>query len=216
MENGYTGTLEAWLTSLAGATGTAGAKGTDGREIELQVSGSYIQWRYSGETEWHNLIALSAITGATGATGASGSDGSDGSDGADGLNGTSGLNGADGIGISAIEKTATSGNVDTYTITFTNGETTAFTVTNGKDGAGITEGTINEDGELVFTLTDGTELNMGQLSAITDGAIPANGSVLFGKTGANTVIIIAIAVAAIALLSHLGWLIPLLRRKKGE
>lgn len=64
-------------------------------------------------------------------------------------------------------------------------------------------------------MTDGTVLNMGQLTAITDGAIPVNGSVLFGKTGANTVIIIAIAVAAIALLSHLGWLIPLLRRKKG-
>jgi hypothetical protein len=58
VEDGYTGTLEAWLTSLAGA---AGATGTDGREIELRTSGIYIQRRYSGETEWKNLLALASI-----------------------------------------------------------------------------------------------------------------------------------------------------------
>lgn len=38
-----------------------------------------------------------------------------------------------GNGITSIEKTGTSGNIDTYTITFTNGDTTTFTVTNGED-----------------------------------------------------------------------------------
>lgn len=37
-------------------------------------------------------------------------------------------------GIASIQKTGTSGLVDTYTITFTNGVTTQFTVTNGKKG----------------------------------------------------------------------------------
>ena len=37
-------------------------------------------------------------------------------------------------GISSIEKTSTSGLVDTYTITYTNGNTSTFEVTNGADG----------------------------------------------------------------------------------
>lgn len=45
-----------------------------------------------------------------------------------------GQNGSDGVGISSISKTSTSGLVDTYTITFTDGNTTTFAVTNGKDG----------------------------------------------------------------------------------
>lgn len=38
-----------------------------------------------------------------------------------------------GNGIASIDKTGTSGNVDTYTITYDNGDTTTFTVTNGED-----------------------------------------------------------------------------------
>lgn len=38
-------------------------------------------------------------------------------------------------GISSIAKTGTSGNVDTYTITYTDGSTSTFTVTNGADGS---------------------------------------------------------------------------------
>ena len=39
------------------------------------------------------------------------------------------------VGIASIEKTGTEGLVDTYTITMTDGSTSTFTVTNGKDGA---------------------------------------------------------------------------------
>lgn len=46
-----------------------------------------------------------------------------------------GANGAAGNGIVSIVKTGTSGNVDTYTITYTNGTTSTFTVRNGVDGA---------------------------------------------------------------------------------
>ena len=45
-----------------------------------------------------------------------------------------GANGATGVGIASITKTGTSGLVDTYTITYTNGDTATFTVTNGADG----------------------------------------------------------------------------------
>lgn len=46
-----------------------------------------------------------------------------------------GTPGPAGVGIQKIEKTGTDGLVDTYTIIFTNGSTTTFTITNGADGS---------------------------------------------------------------------------------
>ena len=46
-----------------------------------------------------------------------------------------GQTGQNGVGISSIAKTGTSGNVDTYTITLTDGSTYTFTVTNASGGA---------------------------------------------------------------------------------
>ena len=48
--------------------------------------------------------------------------------------GATGETGATGNGISSVVKTGTSGLVDTYTITFTNGNTSTFDVTNGEKG----------------------------------------------------------------------------------
>jgi hypothetical protein len=42
-------------------SGPKGDKGDDGREVEFQANGSHIQWRYSGESSWRNLVALSAL-----------------------------------------------------------------------------------------------------------------------------------------------------------
>lgn len=50
--------------------------------------------------------------------------------------------GETGNGIDRIEKTGTSGLVDTYTIYYTNGTTTTYTVTNGQSGSG--SGDMNE------------------------------------------------------------------------
>lgn len=55
------------------------ADGADGREIELQVTSTHIQWRYVGVSTWTNLIALSAITGANGSNGTNGTNGTNGS-----------------------------------------------------------------------------------------------------------------------------------------
>lgn len=57
-----------------------------------------------------------------------------------------GPQGETGNGISSIEKTATDGLVDTYTITFTDGTTATFTVTNGKDGLDGVQGEPGKDG----------------------------------------------------------------------
>lgn len=54
------------------------------------------------------------------------------------LAGSGGGSGTPGRGIQKIEKTNTEGLVDTYTITYTDGSTSTFTVTNGKDGEDAT------------------------------------------------------------------------------
>ena len=70
--------------------------------------------------------------------------------------------GKDGVGISKIEKTDTQGLVDTYTISYTNGTTTTFTVTNGQDGqdgSDGTNGTPGKDGQNGITPTIGENGN---------------------------------------------------------
>lgn len=60
------------------------------------------------------------------------------------IDGTNGMDGTNGRGIESIEKTSTSGTVDTYTISLTDGETTTFDVTNGIAGSALTNTEIEE------------------------------------------------------------------------
>ena len=64
---------------------------------EVRNNGTAIQWKYSDETDWHDLVALTELRGAAGEAGKDGTDGKDGSNGADGKNGINGTNGKDGI-----------------------------------------------------------------------------------------------------------------------
>lgn len=57
-----------------------------------------------------------------------------------------GVQGETGNGIEKIELTETKENLDTYTITFTDGTTTTFTVTNGVDGEQGIQGEPGKDG----------------------------------------------------------------------
>ena len=65
----------------------------------------------------------------------------------DGQTGATGATGADGVSITGVSKTSTSGLVDTYTITYSNGNTSTFTVTNGADGAAGAAGADGKDGK---------------------------------------------------------------------
>ena len=69
-----------------------------------------------------------------GAKGDTGATGAQGPQGIQGIQGPQGPQGETGNGIDSIEKTSTSGLVDTYTITYTDETTTTFDVTNGADG----------------------------------------------------------------------------------
>lgn len=64
---------------------------------EVRNSGTAIQWKYSDESDWHDLVTIAELTGAAGENGADGIDGKDGVNGNDGINGTNGVNGKDGI-----------------------------------------------------------------------------------------------------------------------
>lgn len=83
-----------------------------------------------------------------------------------------GEQGEDGRGIVSIAKTATSGLVDTYTITYTDGTTSTFTVTNGADGQDGQDGT---DGVGIASITEQTSSASGGVNVVTviltDGTI---------------------------------------------
>lgn len=98
-----------------------------------------------------------------------------------------GLKGETGNGISSIEKTKTEGLVDTYTITFTNGNTTTFTVTNGaqgEPGIGITNAYINSEVHLILVLSNGTEIDAGYVG-VTVTPTPTTYTVTFVDYNGN-------------------------------
>lgn len=68
-----------------------------------------------------------------------------------GNTGNVGPTGPTGNGIASIEKTATAGFIDTYTITYTNGSTSTFYITNGKDGD-VTQEYVDEESERLRSL----------------------------------------------------------------
>ena len=96
--------------------GTNGTDGDDGVGIasitykETDVSGNYVYTVTLTDSSSYDITCPKGPQGSTGQTGATGN------------------------GIVSIEKTSTVGLVDTYTITYTNGTTSTFTVTNGQNG----------------------------------------------------------------------------------
>ena len=96
-----TGTLLALCAALLVlcsvlAIGWSKAAKTNAALPEVRNNGTAIQWKYSDETDWHDLVALAELRGAAGENGKDGTDGKDGSNGADGKNGIAGKNGING------------------------------------------------------------------------------------------------------------------------
>ena len=86
-----------------------------------------------GQSAWIFITDFSGATGIQGPQGERGPQGIQGEQGIQGIQGPQGIQGVAGVGITSVTKTSTSGNVDTYTILFTNNSTTTFQVTNGDD-----------------------------------------------------------------------------------
>ena len=70
-----------------------GTAGKDGREIELQNSGTAIQWRYKGDDVWIDLVQLSSLKGEKGDKGDKGDKGETGATGPQGPQGETGAQG---------------------------------------------------------------------------------------------------------------------------
>ena len=78
------------------AIGWSKAAKADTALPEVRNNGTAIQWKYSDETDWRDLVALSELRGAAGENGKNGTDGKNGLDGKDGINGVDGKDGIDG------------------------------------------------------------------------------------------------------------------------
>ena len=104
LSSGFDGTYEEWLESI---------KGENGKPIELIVENGILCWRYIGEIAYTPLFDLNDLIGDKG---------------------DQGEKGEQGVSITKVEKTSSDGLVDTYTITFSNGTTTTYTVNNGANG----------------------------------------------------------------------------------
>lgn len=103
------------------------------------------------------VLDLGSVEGPAGPQGPEGPKGDAGETGAQGLAGAAGPKGETGVGIASISRTSgtgEAGTTDTYTITLTDGSTAAFTVYNGKDGAGKVESVNGKTGAVNLTADD--------------------------------------------------------------
>lgn len=148
------GTAEAPTLSFSipqGEKGDTGVKGEDGYSPMVHLSkmnntttitvsslqGTYTTSILDGK---QGEQGPKGDTGATGPKGDKGDKGDTGEQGPQGIQGEQGPKGdpgdtgPTGNGITSIQKTGTSGLVDTYTITYTDGTTATYTVTNGANG----------------------------------------------------------------------------------
>lgn len=153
------------MDGVDGTNGTDGTDGTDGVGIssitfkEKDASGNNVYTVTLTNTNTYDITCPIGPQGETGATGATG---------------------ATGNGIASITKTGTAGLVDTYTITYTNGQTSTFTVTNG---AGNNEfvGTLAEWNTL--TPAQQKEYDTYQITDDYSEALMPNYSTVEQKTG---------------------------------
>lgn len=119
----------------------------------------------------YKKFKFSNLKGEKGEQGIQGEKGDKGDKGDQGIQGEKGEPGLTGNGISSVLKTSSSGLVDTYTITFTNGGKTTFNVTNGTNISKIektsTSGlvdtytiTLTDNSTSTFTVTNGDEIEL--------------------------------------------------------
>ena len=160
----------------AGEKGEAGADGKSAYELACDngFEGTLTEWLASLAGK-DGQAAAKGDKGDTGATGAKGEKGDKGDTGATGAKGEKGDKGDAGVGIVSIVKTATNGNVDTYTITFTDGTTTTFEIVNAP-----TEPQEGTEGLDFYPMPDGTYgVKAGRTQYLADIVIP---STYKGKT----------------------------------
>ena len=160
LDNGNTGTEADFLTWLKGKDGTNGTDGKDGANGADGKDGANGKDGVDGKSAYQIWLD----NGNTGTetdflNWLKGKDGKDGTNGVDGKDGANGQDGKDGV----------------------NGQDGV----DGKDGNGVKSAAINDKGELIITLDDGTVINAGQVVA-PEKRIDENNQIIcktFEKTG---------------------------------
>lgn len=122
-----------------GPQGAQGIKGEDGHTPIITI-GANGKWYVDGQD-----TGVSAI-GIKGDKGEQGPKGDKGEDGIQGEKGEKGENGKDGVSIVSVTKSSSVGNVDFYTISYSDGSSSVFTVTNGENGETGAQGIPGKDG----------------------------------------------------------------------
>ena len=189
-----------WIGDTDTGVKAGGADGKDGTDGLTPTIGENGNW-WIGDTD--TGVKAAAADGRDGADGKDGVDGKDGTNGKDGIDGAPGLTpsiGGNGnwwlgntdTGVRAAGTTGATGAAGAAGATGATGAagrngTDGKDGKDGKDGVGIREVSLNGSGELIVTLTDGTETNLGRITG-EDGA-PGVGisSVQVGENGMLTV-----------------------------
>lgn len=194
---------EQGLQGVKGDKGDAGLNGVDGigvKKSEINSLGELVITYTNNLTE--NLGAVVGSKGDKGDKGDKGEQGLQGAKGDKGDTGLNGTNGNDGVGINDIE-ISTGGNL---VITLTNGTslnlgnikgakgdkgdagingTDGIDGTNGVDGVGITDVTINADNELVLSFSNGNVINLGNIKGAKGDKGDKGDTGLKGADGIN-------------------------------
>jgi uncharacterized repeat protein (TIGR02543 family) len=126
--------------------------GVDGREVEFNVSDTHIEWRYVGEETWNELIDLDLLKGAAGEAGSNGTDGRE-------------------VVIEIVDNEIVwkyEGEEDYHSLIDLEDlkgkdGNDGSDGKDGLDGISVVDVTINEDGHLILTLSDNTEIDAGKV-----------------------------------------------------
>ena len=135
-----------------GDKGDTGAQGEKGDQGEQGIQGEKGD---KGDTGAQGEKGDQGEQGIPGEKGDKGDTGDKGDKGDKGDQGDQGIQGETGNGIVSVKLTATDGLIDTYTVTFTDGTTTTFTVVNGADGVQGEQGEkgdVGADGKNAYEL----------------------------------------------------------------
>ena len=229
------------LSALQGIKGDKGDKGDPGEDGDTPYIGDNGNWWIGGVDTG---IPTTGSSGSDGADGSDGKDGRDGEDGKDGLTPYIGSNGNWWIGTTdtGIKTTGTNGADGKDGVNSVNGKYGADGKdgTNGEDGAdgvGVADIKLNENGELIVTLIDGTEKNLGKVKGedgvgISGVSINENGELIVtltdgtelnagavptaaaGDSSLKTLVYVSIGTAGVSLAGLLGLLAFLLTKRK--
>ena len=140
-------TYEEWLNSIRGADGSSILYGmiepdsSQGKNGDIYINASTWDVFVKNGNTWVKIGNVMGQQGPKGDTGETGPQGPAGKDGQDGQ---------DGVSIVSIIKTSSNGLIDVYTITYSDGHTSTFLVTNGASGQDGTNGQNGADGQTPY------------------------------------------------------------------